>query len=280
MNRITVAVCSMLFLGSLQWLSARVAPVAVAPGVLRTGVIIEPEVTESSGLVASRRFSGVFWTHNDHGQSPKLFAISREGGTIGKFKVTGATISDWEDISIDGAGNLYIADIGNNEFNRDEVQIYRIVEPNPRGAGSVRVTRSWHLKYPNQPKDCEAFIVHGNFGYLISKQRKDNLVEMFRFPLSATTRVTLQSLGKIRVAGDVTGGAISRDAQSLALITEKGAYVYRINGNPLAVLRIRGYFTPFDNPQMEGASFAGNGLLVTGEDGQLFLFNSAPFRTQ
>src|SRR5436190_4224224 len=91
-------------------LFARMGPQPVAPDVLRTGEIVDSELTESSGLVASRTFPGVFWTHNDHGSIPQLFAISRFGGTLGKFKVTGATISDWEDISIDAAGNLYLAD--------------------------------------------------------------------------------------------------------------------------------------------------------------------------
>src|SRR5205809_1449533 len=108
----TAAVVFLLLGPSL--LFARMVPQPVAPGVLHTGVMTDPELTESSGLIASRTFPGVFWTHNDQGQIPKLFAITRQGVTLGKFKVTGATISDWEDISIDAAGNLYIADIGNN----------------------------------------------------------------------------------------------------------------------------------------------------------------------
>src|SRR5438876_11939284 len=113
-------------------LFARVGPQPVAPGVARTGEITDSELTESSGLVASRTFPGVFWTHNDRGSIPQLFAISRYGATLGKFKVTGATISDWEDISIDSAGNLYLADTGDNDLGRNEVQVYRAIGPNPR----------------------------------------------------------------------------------------------------------------------------------------------------
>jgi len=270
----------LLLLVFVPQLFARLGPQLVAPGVLRVGIMTDPDLTESSGLVASRNFPGVFWTHNDHGDAPKLFAIIREGGTIGKFKVTGATISDWEDISIDDSGNLYIADIGNNDLNRNEVQVYQITEPHPRGSGSVRVTRAWHLKFPHAPKNCEAFFVYNNSGYLLSKERKNQAVDVFRFSLASTTPVTLQLMGTLRIGADVTGGSISRDAQSLALITEKGAYVYRISGNPLAVFRVRGLFTPFDDSQMEGGTFAGNGLLVSSEDGQLFLFNAPPFRAQ
>src|SRR5258706_12890416 len=37
----------------------------VAPGVLEVGHISHPRITEGSGLVASRQFPGVLWTHND-----------------------------------------------------------------------------------------------------------------------------------------------------------------------------------------------------------------------
>jgi hypothetical protein len=270
--------CAAFLLASVSFLSARIGPEPVAPGVIRLGVITDPELTESSGIVASRSFPGVFWTHNDHGQIPKLFAIAREGGTIGKFKVTGATISDWEDISIDDSGNLYIADIGNNNVNRNELQVYRVVEPNPRGSGSVRVGRAWHLKFPHDPKNCEGFFVHNGFGYLVSKERKNQAVDFFRFSLASSGTVTLELLGSLRVGADVSAATISRDGQLLGIVTEKGAYAYRINGNPLSVLRLRGFFTAFDDTTMEGGTFAGNGLLVSSEDGQLFLFNAPQFR--
>jgi hypothetical protein len=282
MKQPIVVICAvLLLLCSQQPLSARLGSQQVAPSVLRVGLLADPELTESSGLVASSAFPGVFWTHNDHGSAPVLFAVSRQGRTLGKFKVSGATISDWEDISIDSSGNLYIADIGNNAQTRDEVQIYRVVEPNPRGAGSVRVVRTWRLKFPNNPKDCETFFVHGGFGYLVSKERTDGAVDLYRFSLASTARtVVLQIAGKIRVTSNVSGGAVSRDGQVLALVTENGAYAFRINGNPLTAARVRGYFTPFNLPQMEGAAFAGTGLLVTSEDGQVLLFNATPFRAQ
>jgi hypothetical protein len=280
MKLLYAVISSGLFLFSQQQLGARLGPQQVAPNVLRLGVTSDPDLTESSGLTASRAFPGVFWTHNDHGTSPKLFAISREGRPIGKFKVSGATISDWEDIAIDSAGNLYIADIGNNDQNRDEVQIYRVVEPNPRGSGSVRVVRTWRLKFPAQPKDCETFFIFGSFGYLVSKQRTAGTVDLFRFPLSAKTRTVLQMVGKIPVGSDVAGGTLSRDGRLAALVTDQGAYVFTINGNPLAMTRMRGYFSRFEHPQMEGASFAGNGLLVSSEDREMFLFNAPPFRAQ
>src|SRR5262245_17431928 len=74
----------------------------LSPGVLQIGEIDNPKITESSGVVASRHYTNVFWTHNDGGKSDTLFAISREGKTLAEFRVAGANFDDWEDIAADG----------------------------------------------------------------------------------------------------------------------------------------------------------------------------------
>src|SRR4051812_49706568 len=79
--------------------------------------ISDRRISEASGIVASRRFQGVYWTHND-GDDNRLFAIRRDGSVIGCAKVD-ANLHDWEDIAIDDDGNLYIADTGNNAGGRD-----------------------------------------------------------------------------------------------------------------------------------------------------------------
>src|SRR4051812_12104938 len=51
----------------------------------RQGKIESPGVKESSGIVASRQFKDVFWTHNDSGNAPVIYAITREGKAIAEF---------------------------------------------------------------------------------------------------------------------------------------------------------------------------------------------------
>src|SRR5437764_643295 len=45
------------------------------------------EVTESSGIVASRRNPGLFWTHNDSGDGPFVYAFDRAGRARGVWRV-------------------------------------------------------------------------------------------------------------------------------------------------------------------------------------------------
>src|SRR5688572_28990511 len=67
-------------------------------------------LSESSGLAASRKYPGVFWTHNDGEKIPHLYAFDRSGKQRGRVRITGAKIYDWEDIAIGPANHVYIGD--------------------------------------------------------------------------------------------------------------------------------------------------------------------------
>ncbi|RYG42513.1 hypothetical protein EON79_18735, partial [bacterium] len=41
-----------------------------------------PVIDEGSGIVASRRYPGVFWTHNDSGDAARFFAIKADGTAV------------------------------------------------------------------------------------------------------------------------------------------------------------------------------------------------------
>src|SRR2546430_16943585 len=104
----------------------------IAPGVRLVARMSDPRIKESSGVVGSRRYTDVFWTHNDGGGPKKqvLYAIDREGNTRAFFSVIDVTLHDWEDIAIDDAGHLYIGDIGNNDTKRHTLAVNEIDEPN------------------------------------------------------------------------------------------------------------------------------------------------------
>ena len=94
------------------------------------GRLVHPPIQESSGLVASRTHPGVFWTHNDSGNPPRLFAVRADGSLIREY-VVGAPNVDWEDIAADDKGRLYIGEIGNNGGLLPLRAVYRVEEPDP-----------------------------------------------------------------------------------------------------------------------------------------------------
>src|SRR5689334_17403420 len=87
-------------------------------------------IPEASGIVKSRRFPGIFWVHNDSGNLPLLFAVRSDGRIVRQFRLAVPNI-DWEDITIDDQGHLYLGDIGNNGGFLPVRVIYRIDEPDP-----------------------------------------------------------------------------------------------------------------------------------------------------
>lgn len=250
-----------------------------APGVVKVTKLKDASIDESSGLAASKRYPGIYWTHNDQGHSPVLFAVNRQGKTLAKFKVTGPNIDDWEDIAVDKAGNLYIADTGNNNGKRDKVAIHLVKEPSPKGSASVKIQKTWKLETPAGGNfNGEAFFILNGWCYLIGKDLENNGAPVYRFPLSASGTIRPQRIGSLKVANRVTGACISADGSSLALVTENGVYVYTINGNALRALLAKPFYTAYDDTTMEGGTFAGDGFLVSSEQGDLFLFNQPAFR--
>ena len=156
----------------------------IAPGVRLISRISDVRIAESSGVVASRRYANVFWTHNDGGGPKKqvLYAIDREGNTHAAFPVTGPTFHDWEDIAIDDAGHLYLGDIGNNDSKADALAVYEIDEPDPASSVSfVSPKRGWKLKFPAAPFDCESLFIWKDYGYVISKVFDNERAQVFRF---------------------------------------------------------------------------------------------------
>jgi hypothetical protein len=256
----------------------------IAPGVRLLARISDPGIKESSGVVASRRYTNIYWTHNDGGGPKKqvLYAIDREGDTRASFPVNGVTLHDWEDIAIDDAGHLYIGDIGNNDAKRDALAVYEIDEPNPTaGAGPVSPKRVWNLRFPQAPFDCESLFVWKDQGYVISKVFDKTRAQIFRFPLKDTNEpLTLELVATTEIESPVTGADISADGTLLGLVAKNGAYVFRIDGDVARVFKAKPHYTELKNEHIEGCCFVPEGLLATSERRMIFLFTDPAFRGQ
>jgi hypothetical protein len=201
-------------------------------------------IKESSGIAASQRNANNFWTHNDSGSRPFIFAFNRQGKHRGVWRVTGARAVDWEDMAIGpgpkrGVSYLYIGDIGDNDKERGHITVYRVAEPritpkdsaltvkNPRGTEAAAVIR---LKYPDGRYDAEALLIHPLTGhlYIITKVRGAAArVYKSRAPAPKSGVGTLTYVGEFRFPnpflGFITGGAISPDGRRVVISDYLGA---------------------------------------------------------
>jgi hypothetical protein len=133
--------------------------------------LADSSIVESSGLAASRRVDGVFWTHNDSGR-PSLHALDRSGRKLGTFLVRGAVNRDWEDIASFRRGDrclLLIGDVGDNRARRATCTLYLVEEPrlpaakapaaSQPAAVEVPCLMKIDFRYADGPRDCEAIAV-------------------------------------------------------------------------------------------------------------------------
>jgi hypothetical protein len=204
----------------------------------RLGVLAYTGIDESSGIAASRNAPGVYWTHNDSGDGPFIFAFDEHGAHKGVWRVTGATARDWEDIAAGpgpelGTNYLYIGDIGDNTETRSEEIVYRIPEPviTPGDASSTKKNpvsttglETIRLRYPDGKHDSEALLVHpvtGNI-YLVTKTPFGNpVIYEAQTPLDTGATNTMVRVAEIQTpsifGGLITGGDISPDGLRVAL---------------------------------------------------------------
>jgi hypothetical protein len=257
-------------------------PKQVAPGVLQIGRIQHRAITESSGVVVSRRDPELFWTHNDGGGKRQvLYGMTRYGKPLAEFRVTGALLEDWEDIAADNEGHLFLGDIGNNDAKRHSIAVHEVDEPDVTRAqnGIVRATRTWILQFPDKPFDCESLVVWQGYGYLISKVFDDERAGLYRFSLTnSATLQTIEHLGDLKIDSPVTGADLSQDGRLLGIVAKNGAYVYRVKGDLTHATHGKAYeFTRFRHEHIEACTFVPEGLLATAESREIYLFTDEAF---
>ena len=206
----------------------------------RSGIFRDPNVGESSGVVASRRQPGILWTLNDSGNGAWIYAVDTLGRAHGAFEVTEASNQDWEAIALGPCGSrdcLYIADTGDNGRNRRSATIYRVAEPAiPGDRGRTGAAEALEFRYPDGRRDVEAAFVDATGAvYLISKDR-GRAPAVYRLPpeaWSAGETVTATRAGHLTIdtgslGNQVTDAAISPSGRTVAVRTYLAIYLFAL----------------------------------------------------
>ena len=117
------------------------------------------EIRESSGLAASGLRPDVLWTHNDSGDSARIFAFDLDGKDLGAYGVKGAGADDWEDMAsfrLGGQSYLLLGDVGNNHSSRSVGTLYLVEEPRIGLSRYARLIQTVRFRYEDRPYNCEA----------------------------------------------------------------------------------------------------------------------------
>ncbi len=180
------------------------------------------ELTEVSGLYHASADS--LWWHNDGGHGAELFLSDSRGNLLWKGALPGAINRDWEDLTADDKGNIYIGDFGNNLNRRRDLAIY-IYNPASGALDSILFRYPDQQAFPPEPRyqnfDMEAFFWFQDSLHLFSKNRLHRgnyYTKHYTLPArpGAYEAMLRDSLYlKKRV---VTAAAISPDGRSVALL--------------------------------------------------------------
>ncbi|MFE3140760.1 WD40 repeat domain-containing protein [Streptomyces scopuliridis] len=205
-----------------------VTPAAAADGVPdQSFTIKDPRITESSGLAASRAHPGVYWTHNDSGYGPQIYAVdSRTGETVATLTLEGiGKPRDVEAISMGPDGNVYVGDIGDNlNGTWDHVWIYRFPEPKQLKDATVRATQ-FTVKYADGPRDAESMMVDPKTGRVYIASKNEDGGGLYEGPAELTSSGT-NTFRRIDDVPWVTDGAFSPDGKELVLRSYFSARAY------------------------------------------------------
>jgi hypothetical protein len=155
------------------------------------------ELQEISGLAFIDDSTIV--AHNDSGDSAKIYLISTSAKLLKTVKLSGAKNVDYEDITTDGKGNLFLADIGNNNNNRKDLVVYKFSSSGIRSKNSVSCSKI-NFSYPEQKAyppaknqfyyDAECITYYKDSLYIFTKCRTepfDGICKVYSLPTKAGT---------------------------------------------------------------------------------------------
>ncbi|RZJ48555.1 MAG: hypothetical protein EOO44_20890 [Flavobacterium sp.] len=179
--------------------------------------------------------TNTIYTLEDSGNKNAVYAINSKGKLEKTITIANATNVDWEDITKDKTGNIYIGDFGNNDNERKDLCIYKVAK-NQLNQETAKAEYKISFSYPEQkefpPKkkemffDVEGFFEQGGYFYLFTKNRSkgfDGTAFIYKIKNAAGTQKAVK-IGEIKTCNNynhcvLTSATISPDGKKVALLS-------------------------------------------------------------
>ncbi|MGV7107016.1 hypothetical protein [Flavobacterium sp. U410] len=134
------------------------------------------ELKELSGIIEIHK---ELYLIQDSRNKPEILVFDSKGKLQRTIKVLNIENTDWEALTKDEEGNIYIGDFGNNDNDRSDLRIIKInrgdlQQEEVKPSQIISFHYSNQKKFPPKKKDkrnfnVEAFVESENFFYLFSK---------------------------------------------------------------------------------------------------------------
>lgn len=207
---------------------------------LKVEFSLPKKLKEVSGIALSKDKKTI-WAIEDQGNKNVVYGLDLQGKLVSDVLIENAENIDWEDITEDSQGNIYIGDFGNNDNNRQNLAILKVdLKDNSQKSTNVIQTTKFHYegqtefppKKSNWLYDCEAFVeMNGNF-YLFTKNRSkgfDGTFLVFQIP-NKEGDFEAKLIGKLKLDGGysdaaITSAAINSTKDKIVLLNHKNVQV-------------------------------------------------------
>lgn len=200
------------------------------------------EIKEASACEISKA-SSLIWTIEDQKNAPVLFGFDEKGSLKKKIKITNVENNDWEDLTSDDEGNIYIGDFGNNDNERTNLMIYKINAAD-LDKDEAEASDIISFYYPEQkefpPKkkdrvfDVESFFFYQNKFYLFTKNRSskfDGTTVLYEVDNISGQKLAAKKISSFVTCDTfkhcaVTSAAISPDKKKVALLSSDKVWIF------------------------------------------------------
>lgn len=222
---VRIVIVSVLLLWSCQP-KAQDASKTETAAPLKTEFTLPKKLKEVSGIALSKDRK-TLWAIEDQGNKNVVYGMDLQGNITADVLIGNAENHDWEDITADPQGNLYIGDFGNNDNDRQDLAILKLDLKNT-AQKTARVIQKTEFHYEGQtafpPKksnwlyDCEAFVEMDGSFYLFTKNRSkgfNGTFLVFRIPNQAGN-VEAKLIGTLQLKGGYSDAAITSAAINTA----------------------------------------------------------------
>lgn len=253
------------------------------------GLLENKSIKEASGLIASVKNSGYLWTHNDSGDTNRIFLIDQNGKGTREFYLEGATNRDWEAISMASfteGSFLYIADIGDNDAKYENCFIYKVAEPlvgsSTPQTNVLSNVQKITFKYPDGARDAESLMIDQATKdiYILSKRESNQRLYRLPYPQSFSEVITAEFVETVDFSNAtnaslyLTDGSISGDNQEILIRNYFQVFHWRRGSNESVAETLKRSPNTYSysvEPQGEGICFSSNqkSFFTISEEGSL-----------
>lgn len=239
-----------------------------------------PSSLKEASAIERVAHSDLLWTIEDSGNKNNIYGLDVNGKIIKDIDIDNSSNIDWEDLTSDKDGNLYIGDFGNNSKNRDDFTIYKVTDLSKDETKAERI--NFILPKKVKPKDFEAFFLLKNHFYIFSKDNKSCM--LFKVP-NTVGKHTAAYISELKMTGKrtkITSADISDDGKTIVLLNHDKLWkITNFKGDNFFKGKIEEL--KFDhNSQKEGVCFKdSNTVYITdekdkSEGGNLYEFKIKP----